>query len=231
MAQMKRICAEYSSEDMNNVRITLEDNGLVINKTITFEEFKAGILACEKTDEILFRPYKMPYNYIDGIFNISKELTGNVAFFVQGQPQLMFFGGDKDGGLVPFPSLVFFFSVDEGKVAASVVFAVKETDKSKICDSTKLFNYPYGNVSPYNGRICWGGNPLKKCNSWSELEAIIRLFFNAPTNSDLYRPKESISKDISLPTLIKRVKDTETFDLNLLKPANATFGDKLKNIL
>ena len=221
------ICAKFSTHESNEVKLIMKnEDGIVTNKTISFFNFKEAINECSN-DYNYLRINLLPNCFYNGYFVAQKPLTGRLALFVPGQLQRMAYENGKDSGLVPYPSLMFFFTVKEGKIDKSTVFAVKESKLQDINDETPLYNYPYGNVSPFSGRICWGSNSLPKIKSFRELDTHVTLFINSPTNNDLFQPLSSVSKDITLISLIKKQMKRKTFDNGLLVSARKSIADFL----
>ena len=128
---------------------------------------------------------------------------------------------------VSIPSLVFQFSVAREKITETKVYAMKDevpTDKSR------LYRYPFGNVSQ-GGYVCWGGNNLPNIRSLKGLEEAMMLFIQSPCNSDYFRGKEYCGHaEISLREFFEKLKDEDVYPedyLVALKQGrrNMTLGD------
>lgn len=222
-----QILANISSNDINLVKLSMiSDENMVIDKTVTFEDYKNAIINVKNDGMNYFRLGYLPNTFLDGNFAIEKELTGKLALYVPGQLQRMTYQNNKDAAMIPFPSLIFFFEVEEGLIKYSQVFSIKEK-AANINGTTILCNYPYGNVSPYEGRICWGSNSLPRIKSFKEFDSLVALFINSPTNNDLFQAKHSVSKDITLMKLIQEQSKRSTFNNKLLVETNKTINDVL----
>lgn len=89
---------------------------------------------------------------------------------------------------IPIPSLAFYFSIVKSRIYQTKVFALKD-ERPK--DQSKLFIYPFGNVSVGSGNVCWGANRLKDIQNLRDLEEIVALFLQSQCNSYHYRNKDS----------------------------------------
>jgi hypothetical protein len=226
------ISANFSTDLDRNVNLQMEDDdGLMINKTINFYDFKEAINNCKFTGELTYCCIdKLPSTFLKGYFAVEKNLTGRIALFIPEMIQRMAFVTLKDSEMIPFPSLIMFIDIVEGVIENTDIFSIKEEKSSQVDDTTLLFNYPYGNVSPYTGRICWGSNPLPIIESFKMLDELILLFINSPTNNDLYLPMQSVNKNISLIKLIKSQAPRSNFNKKLLVPTNISFLDFMSRI-
>lgn len=84
---------------------------------------------------------------------------------------------------VPFPTCLFAFSINGGRLNGSKVFAT--SGSSILKDTDPLFCFPFGNVYE-DGRICWGSNRIPPANTPLAVTGIINLFYDAPFNGDLF---------------------------------------------
>lgn len=128
---------------------------------------------------------------------------------------------------VSIPSLVFRFEVVREKIVQTDVYAMKdETPK----DKSRLYRYPFGNVS-MTGRVCWGGNRLPDILDLKGLEEAMMLFIQSLCNSDYFKGKEYCGHaELSLRELFEKLKDEEAYPddyLVALKNGrkNVTLGD------
>lgn len=89
---------------------------------------------------------------------------------------------------VGFPRLLFSYDIPLNKNGKQIdrigVYAVKD-DGQPITEKTKLYKFPFSNVS--NGILCLGTNSNPTISSYSELTDLHkRFFFNTPFTSDHY---------------------------------------------
>ncbi|NHN33259.1 hypothetical protein [Paenibacillus agricola] len=120
---------------------------------------------------------------------------------------------------VGYPKLLFWFSLNKGKVYAYVA-AVKDTI---IKNDTQLFLFPYSNVYA-SGQICWGSLNELTIKEVRQLESLPSLFLGATKNNDLYRNSSAINLRDLLITM-----QHQSFDDKTLDPMNKTVGSILNN--
>lgn len=106
------------------------------------------------------------------------------------------------------PSLVFHFKVDGETISNTQVYVLKDEAPA---DSSKLYRYPFGNVSR-EGLVCWGANRLPKIRELKNLEEAMMLFIQSRGNSDYFRGKEYCGhEDMTLRQLYEMLKDREEY--------------------
>ena len=99
---------------------------------------------------------------------------------------------DQSVNTVSIPPALFLFTVakkPEGfNVIYSKVFAMR--NESVILSTDALFTYPLPNIYEDN-RICWGNNAsaTKGLKSLAALGGLVRRFFSAPFNQDLFNTR------------------------------------------
>ena len=210
-------------DDIQTVDVTLigEDKAK-ITKRLSLSEYIA--ILSDQADTWLEIP-QFPYgtvktkwqdkgNYITTVY-VPKDVRPTI-FMKKGSPLM-----------IPYPNMVFYFTLKNGHLSASGCYAVKE-DRLSLTDESKLYRYPFGNVYTGDGRICWGGNFVGDVKEPIQLERLISLFFDAATNSDLYQPGISCKKNISLEDLYLEVSGKEIFDEKLLSDSGRVFRDLYK---
>ena len=105
---------------------------------------------------------------------------------------------------VCLPSLVFRFEVGCEMLNGTSVYVLKDEKPS---DKSKLYRYPFGNVS-MTGHVCWGSNVLPRIKELKTLESVMMLFIQSPGNSDYFKGKEYCGhKDYTLRQLLEKLKD------------------------
>lgn len=118
--------------------------------------------------------------------------------------------------LIPFPRLVFYFTYENGAMRQTCCFAAKDDVLSK---DTELFHYPFSNVHG-DGEICFGRNQVPKCKTLSDVDDVVRMFYTAPSNNDLWQTGYCKDKYPALRVFLDSLNGKETFPIELLKPFN-----------
>jgi len=132
-----------------------------------------------------------------------------------------------DGGpramTVPFPEILFVFTVSEGRILDSRLFAcVPPIGRSY----DRLYRFPFGNVYE-EGNICWGGNILPQINEPIVLDGVVSRFFTSGFSghlvygTNMFNPPEGV---VNLRTLLEHLVGQEHFPDRILKSSNVTLG-------
>ncbi len=129
---------------------------------------------------------EMPYGYFRGSINPSDTSNFKVAVIIPQDKRILTYFGEEH--LVPFPELLFQFTVKSGRIKDSYVYSLVSSKGSR-----KVAHFPYGNVYD-DGRICWGTNILPRVENMKAIERIVDLFFGSETNDDLYTVGRNIIK-------------------------------------
>lgn len=106
------------------------------------------------------------------------------AFFIPADRQVINYVGSTY--IVPFPSLLFYFESDNGCLLNTHIFAVKIKDCSGLGTDTPLYTFPFGNVDPYSGKVCWGNTKHPHIQGIPDFQGIISSFFGSEVNDDFY---------------------------------------------
>lgn len=227
---MQSITAVIDATTPNLVKVTINEDGIELNKTIEYDEFAKIFI--KRVDTQRIHVGKLPKNTIDLIVSPRTEsLNGKIAVFVPASMIFMPFliSNKKMDLMLPFPSLIFIYEIAQGKLVESKVYACKEKTLGAVNKDTELFNYPYGNVSPSSGQICWGGNVIHTLDRFAEIDTLTTVFFSAPMNMDLYQKSISNSSGLDLPTFLDAVKEKKNFPAKYLVPTKLTFGTYFNN--
>ena len=88
--------------------------------------------------------------------------------------------------IVPFPSLLFYFESENGRLSVTRVFATRIRDCSELGTDTQLYAFPFGNVDSYGGSVCWGETKHPPVQEISDFQGIISSFFGSEINDDYY---------------------------------------------
>ncbi len=152
-------------EEVITKKVSVEDYIKIINSSIIGDSKK--------------RIGKLPIGYYDG--KISSNGYSVIISMPAGICPLSYYNTTF---LIPFPRLVFYFKVEEGRIFESYVYASVDEE---LTDESVLYHYPFGNVYQC-GSICWGGNCFGgECDKMSSLNSVISLFYTSPTNDDLWK--------------------------------------------
>lgn len=196
------------------------------SRIVTVESIMKAMQAAMLIKRTSMAVGKIPFGYYDA--QISEEqgkfCADMVAVLPAGKQMMRYENTLYD---VSIPSLVFRFEVVREKIVQTDVYAMKdETPK----DKSRLYRYPFGNVS-MTGRVCWGGNRLPDILDLKGLEEAMMLFIQSPCNSDYFKGKEYCGHaELSLRELFEKLKDEEAYPddyLVALKNGrkNVTLGD------
>ena len=226
---MKTTIVFSDLEDLVDIKIE-EDDGSVSSKKITMNNL-AEIFRIQESRKYylhgqLFRNPKIE-EYVEGmIFGESTEKRCKGIFFIPGEVRCMKIAGEKI--MIPYPSLIFAIKAKDGCRKVSYCFAVKEKKIDDIRMDTKLFAYPFGNVQPSDGKICWGSNILPPLNDFKNLQGAITIFYSSASNSDYVRPGKSYSASYgNYMQFLKGLTELEKFPVKALvkSPAFRTFNE------
>ena len=150
---------------------------------------------------------KMPFGYYDAeVGEDEGKLCANVVTVLPASRQIMKY--EDTSYDIGMPSLVFKFKISKEKVYSTKVYVIKDL---KPTDKSKLYRYPFGNVS-IDGLVCWGGNVLPVINELKKLESVMMLFIQSPGNADYFKAEEYCGhKDFTLRQLFEKLKDEESY--------------------
>lgn len=219
---MPNCLIEISQEGIVNVQLR-KNQGDITKKTIAFSDFVDAINhSVVKNDNDYMMLGAMPKGFYNGGISKEDSFFGILTVLERKYPAKY----HEERFLIPYPSLIFSFTVKKTRLVESAVYAA--TDAS-ITDKTKLYHFPYANVYG-NGTICWGENSLPQIGCLEELQLLPELFFGSPYNDDLFR-NEWISKhDMhGMYSLMKSVSKMEHFPNEWLEPYSMTVGDMIKS--
>lgn len=213
-----------------------EESGVKRQKKITVQD-TIDILNSSAEIDHTCRIGKMPEGFLDAEFDFS-SLSGKVAVYVPKHTQLTDFNGEK--AMVPFPNLILMYKYSKGVHQGTAAFATVENNIRRINDNTILYNYPFGNVTPGTGKVCWGSNRHEPIERISEVNIFTDKFLNSSTNSDLYQVGVSNSSKKELSVFLhslakKHEKESEDgkeyiFEDKLLVPTINTFDSAFANL-
>ncbi len=168
-------------------------DGKVSRKQIKLEDFY-GIV--KKSSNNLVHPdwtyYFNPPETFTGLGQTKGLVIGagngrsmRAVFFIPADRQVLNYVGT--GYVVPFPSLLFYFEADNGRLSGTYVYASTIKDCSELGTDTQLYVFPFGNVEAYSGKVCWGNTKHPQIQSISDFQGIISGFFGSEVNDDYYQ--------------------------------------------
>lgn len=125
----------------------------------------------------------------------------------------------------PVPRLLFGFEVDKDFKITKVNVAV--SDMGTLRENTKLYKYPFSNVSGFD--MCIGQNVMPKIKSLRQLNGIPYYIFSMPDNNDRYSPDRT-NLNMEYRTMLEflRDKDEKFYYENVLIPTGKTLSDFIK---
>lgn len=184
--------ALINSERASMVDVEISNQNVVDRKCISYRDFINLLLSSTENEE-LFRVGKLPYGYVDSKISLMDTTTFSVVIEVPKAERVLMYYGDMYQ--VPFPNILMYFYVEQGKLVGSKCFATcgeKET----------LYCYPFGNVYE-DGKICWGNVSLPKIQKLEEINIFVSMFFSSGTNDDLYFNSRGMTQRAMLEELVK----------------------------
>lgn len=128
-------------------------------------------------------------------------------------------------GDFPIPRLLFGFVVDKNFKITKVYVTV--ADMGTLRENTKLYKYPFSNVSGFD--MCIGGNVMPKIKSLRQLNGIPYYIFSMPDNNDRYTPDRT-ELNMEYRTMLEFLKDKDErfYYENVLIPTGKTLIDFIK---
>lgn len=224
--------------------ILTDDNVKVVQKSDDNEEVSRNIavheLIAAMSDDVILRT---------GIMS-----PGIREYYVYGEREVIVvecppkireakFMGHSGRIKIPFPPLLLFFGLLDGKMNNSAVFAIKEpfTDPSMT-----LYSFPLGDADPHSGTICWGHNSansnytaMNKVASYgvSNVQGLVVRFFSGKfndnftgNNSCFTSPKDAKRRISRASGLVNYLKGKTSFPLDILKKAGIKYEEVIKNV-
>lgn len=170
-----------------------DTDGKVSKKKIKLEDFYSII---RNSSDALSQAEWTYYFNPPGTFTGLKQTKGLVigagngsamraVFFIPADRQVLNYVGDTY--IVPFPSLLFYFESENGHLSDTYVFAARIKDCSELGTDTRLYAFPFGNVEPRGGKVCWGDTKHPHIQGISDFQGVISSFFGSEVNDDYYQ--------------------------------------------
>lgn len=194
--------------------------GEVTKKTITVKDFWNIIQGAVRENGR--RLGSMPKGYYDLKLVSLEDNTYKIYVVVKGERRKAEYFEEEF--VIPYPNLVFSFSITKGNVTGSKCFALKDA-VTNVSDDSMLYYFPLANV--YNsGEICWGSNNLPEIERFSDVDFLVSLFFSCPYNEDLF-DMEHLSEKYrrSQLEIFQMLSASEIFPVDMLKESGTTVGE------
>lgn len=204
-----RICVETQKNNIKSVKYTAADEILKCLKESTkFEgEISSGILPqnCIAYSEDMKRNKFVAISF--------EELTADIMFEKTEY---------KD---FPLPRLVFGFSISADTRITRVRLGV--TEMGRLTPKSKMFIYPFSNVSDFN--LCTGSNTLPAIKSLHQLNGLPYFILRMPNNYDYYK-EEHTKLNTDYRSLLEHLKDKgrQYYYDNVLIDMGKTLSDFIK---
>ena len=209
------------------------ESGMVESRTIELSQL-LDFIKEEKHEKPRGQDRQRVGTFPEGTYSIVQWGGGyRIAVFLPEAKRPMQYGlkGQESAftGLIWYPSIIFLINVDveKKKVTGMSAYAVKEKAFSELSDGTRLYSYPFGNVSD-SGSVCLGGNTVEGVSDYREtVEAALNVFFSAQTNDDYFNGK---SWDMPQLALIEKCAKGKSFPATIktqLTPSRYTLREVL----
>ena len=195
------------------VSCTFED-GSQIQKTISFTDYQKLMSVGVKEVKELYRdvPSLPKYFYKGGV--TTKADCFWVSFFVPKGMHQIGIVSTNEFLCIPYPNLFFVIEVNKGNVMSKKVYAVADDIPA---DDSKLYLYPYGNVSD-NGGICMG-SCITELKSFANSDVFVDAFFLGKDAGHYYKRGQWAKPDVPLRELISLVEKKGVFPAEWLMPS------------
>lgn len=197
---------------------TVDDDGIHAAKYVDAEHFLKALNKSRVNEDAFCRIGKIPQYYYDGAIrrDTEKRISGKIMLIVPKINTVVQF--EKTRYKIPFPALLFFYSIRNGKITETQVYALKGGQWN---DKSVLYNYPFGNVNTYSHTVCWGNNVLPEIEDLQKLDVICSLFYTSPCNNDYYKAGVStIWKIENLRNIFEKLTEISDFPEEILVTSN-----------
>ena len=206
--------------EQGTVRIDSFQNGVSSSKLVDYEGITECFSSSIRHKEI--GSGLLPPNCLSYSRNGDKRSSVTLLF---PERRADFIYHDTIYAQLPLPRLVFRFFVYQGQRVESVWMGVAE--EGRITPKTKMFRYPFSNVSGY--RLCTGVNALPKYDSLHGISTLPYLILSMPNNDDYFKAENNRQK-MELRTLLEHLKDKDPsyYYSDVLIPNGQTISDFIK---
>lgn len=219
---------KYDTLGQPYVTVTITDkNGFQIKKDMEIDNY---INFLSENTRIIrevqrLRIGKFPYGYYDG----SIATDGSMSVIIVLPKAKRYFNDGKAREIV-FPSLCFYLKTNrDGRLIDSLCYALK--DNAPPNKDTKLYLYPYGNVS-HTGFICWGNGQqyTKELVTLKDFETVLEVFFSSKTAPHFYQADVNTSLGVTHHELVEIMSEKDEFPEDILRAADATLGEIINKL-
>ena len=202
-------------------RVTCEEKGITTVKNLTVEEtLKLLGKSTYEKDAKFYDPGEKPYGYVRHFASDRCDTFKIAVLYPAKKRGIRYF---NDTYFVPYPDVLYLYEVRKGYVQTKRCFAIKDKE---IKPDTKLYAFPFGNVTGSSGAMCYGNIKLPKLKNMSEIGQVVDLFLAGDVNDDLWHG--NISKKLKQYELFQLLENKKMFPKNLLVDVNKTFGEVFK---
>lgn len=217
---MKKITVTFCDDNSQAVNVSIKEGGRTIRKRISMDSFLKCLFSSSKNEKNYQPIGILPNGYVTGAIsaNGTKECRVTIQLPAQIRPIIFY----DTVYTVPFPALVFYFEAGKaGSVTVSKCYAVKE--ENMLNETSRLYQYPFGNVYQGNGNICWGNISLPEINKLKDFDQLPEIFFSSSTNDDLWHSGFSGAR--TQREFLNNLKTMQSFPEDWLIPCNKTAID------
>lgn len=196
------------------------ENGEVIEKRVGAETFAQLISGNLIVAEELVEVPKLPDIFYKT--KVSPTKQGSFETLLVFKAQIRGFSYLGEPFFIPFPALLMKLKFVDGVRQIAEIYAL---DTDHPTNDSKVYCYPFGNVDPQDGHICFG-NISMDITSVEDAPKVFQFFIEGQTNNDLYDRQNT--EGLTQEQLIKKIKDLETYPTYLLKENGKTIKELWK---
>lgn len=192
---------------------TTLDDGSIIRKKLSFENFKKALGIASKRQKLVYSPIPaLPkFFYKGGV--TTKADSFWVALFVPAGLHQYCISQTNEFMQLPYPSLLFVLEVQGGRAKSRLCYAVKD---DVLTDGSILCQYPYGHVSR-SGDICMGSCSAIMQNI-TQADAFVDAFLSGKDAGHYYTQGAYAKPKVPLRKLVGMVKERGEFPKEWLLP-------------
>ncbi|EDT15890.1 hypothetical protein [Clostridium perfringens] len=177
----------------------------------------------ENSFEKIVGPIHQKRNGIELLQSIQINKNAYIHIFKVEKRNVPFFIYDKFFGLCGMPKMIIALKISNDILTDMYATVIKD---DFIDMNTKLYEYPFSNVNPYNGHVCLGRNSFKeKFTTIDSMHKCINYFYEIPNTSETFSNLRNscLFEFRELAELL----NNDIFDDNLLvqKENGLTYGD------
>lgn len=173
-------------DQSNSVSILMAKNGRKFEKIVSMGDFIESLIASKNKG--VFEPVESPlYKNIEGVSLIqTKQIAKNSFIYVlkmdaARMPMIVYTRLHDDCGI---PNLLYGIKVVNDKISQMWVVTTKD---DVITETTKIYKYPFTNVSGNVGKVCLGANRFDKgVTIEDKIYQVPNQFFSMPNTMDSF---------------------------------------------